>query len=312
MRAGDFGRAWAISDRAIRARNGKRLDHLPRHFQNIWNGAPLEGRVLIRCYHGLGDTLQFARYVPLVQRTVVETTLWVQPSLIDVLRRPLAGVRLLPLHDGTPTVDFDVDIEIMELAHAFRTTLETVPRPLLLDTPRFTPADGAPRVGLVWTSGTWDGGRDLPFALLHEMLQCDVCWILLQQGATPDERHHFHHTPPIDTISTLAEAMRSCDLVITVDTMAAHLAGSLGVPTWTLLRHVADWRWMSGRPDSPWYPTMRLYRQPASSAWPAVLTEVIADLRSKPDFSPNRGHASGTIGNSAKHLLHAEAGDLAD
>lgn len=85
MRSGDFSRAWSISDRAIRARVAHPQAHLPRHFQSIWNGAPLEGRVLIRCDHGLGDTLQFSRYVPLVQRTASATTLWVPPALIEVL-----------------------------------------------------------------------------------------------------------------------------------------------------------------------------------------------------------------------------------
>jgi hypothetical protein len=277
MRSGNFSRAWAISDRTLRAREANTHHHLPRHFQRIWTGAPLEGRVLIRCYHGLGDTLQFSRYVPLVQQTAAVTTLWVQPALIEFLDPVFSGVRLLPLHDGTPSIEYDVDIEIMELAHAFRTTLETIPRPLWHDRRERVRPAGPPRIGLVWTSGNWDPSRNIPFELLHELLQCDVHWILLQEGATATERRHFDCTAPINTISTLAETMRSCDLVITVDTMAAHLAGSLDVATWTLLRDVADWRWMTDRSDSPWYPSMRLYRQRWGD-WRPVLHEVAERL----------------------------------
>ena len=166
----------------------------------------------------------------------------------------------------------------IELPHAFRTTVDTIPPPLLDMAHQRMPGDGRARVGLVWTSGNWDPERNVPFEVLQELLQCDVHWILLQDGATSAERRLFDCTAPIETISTLAEAMRSCDLVITVDTMAAHLAGSLGVPTWTLLRHRADWRWLSDRCDSPWYPTMRLYRQPAHGSWIRVLREVTSDL----------------------------------
>ncbi len=307
MKHGHFARAWSICDRAIRARRGMRQHHLPRHLQNIWNGAPLEGRVLIRCYHGLGDTLQFARYIPLVSQLASETIVWMQPALIDFLRDPLRGARLLPLHDGAPEVDYDVDVEIMELPHAFRTSLDTVPPLLTFDGSGRRDPDDPPRVGIVWTSGDWDIERNVPFPLLDGLLRSRITPVLLEERAAHWQRRRFRWTPPVDTIGALARAMCDCDLVITVDTMAAHLAGALGVPTWTLLRHDADWRWLTGRRDSPWYPSMRLYRQPAPGAWAPVLDEVVTDL-----MVHSRSSTARSSGLSANRTTVIDAGAIAN
>src|SRR5436309_11099702 len=119
MRANDFARAWAINDRDLARRIAENaLKHEgPRHLQHIWRGEPLEGaRVLVRCYHGLGDTLQFIRFAKPLRRVACEVILWVQPELLRLLDDAPGVDRVLPLHDGTPDVDHDVDIEIMELA----------------------------------------------------------------------------------------------------------------------------------------------------------------------------------------------------
>lgn len=281
MRKGRFEEAWAISDRAIRERRGEVRYDWPRHLQNVWNGAQLENaRVLIRCYHGLGDTLQFARYVPLVREIASEVTLWMQPELLDFLRPSLGGVRLLPLHDGAPDVECDVQVELMELPHVFRTTLAAIPAPLGLHVGPYAIDTGpTPVVGLVWKAGGWDRQRSLRLEQLEPLLGITGArFVPLQQSLTPREmrvlpRHRF-----IATVSSLARRIAACDLVIAVDTMAAHLSGSLGVPTWTLLKHDADWRWLRGRRDSPWYSTMRLYRQVAPHAWGPVIAEIVEDL----------------------------------
>jgi hypothetical protein len=133
MRRGDFASAWELSDRILRARAGVPCWHLPRHEQWIWNGDPLGGkRVLVRCYHGLGDTAQFIRYLPALRRITREVYLWVQAELIPLVERVPGVDRILPLHDGTPEIDYDVDVEIMELAHVFRTTLDTIPTTFLI------------------------------------------------------------------------------------------------------------------------------------------------------------------------------------
>ena len=114
MRGGDWAAAWAVSDAVLRARGTPDWTR-PRHLQAVWDGTPLQGRrVLVRCYHGLGDTIQFIRLVP--QVGAAEVTVWAQPALLPLLSTLPALGRLLPLHDGTPEIPFDVDVEVMELA----------------------------------------------------------------------------------------------------------------------------------------------------------------------------------------------------
>src|SRR3954447_16308036 len=123
MRAGDFERAWSITDRDVTAfpLGGDDKHKGPRHQQRIWRGEQLRNRrVLVRCYHGLGDTIQFARFLPPLAERVRELTVWCQPELLPLIER-LDGVdRAIPLHDGAPDTDFEVDIEIMEIPHALR------------------------------------------------------------------------------------------------------------------------------------------------------------------------------------------------
>src|SRR5205809_1886740 len=120
MRRGDFERAWQISDLHLRDRlaDGEPCWNWPRHLQPIWRGTPLAGRrVLVRCYHGLGDTLQFVRFAAPLSRVARHNIFWVQPALLGLVAG-VAGVQeVLPLHDGDPGIDYDVDIEIMELPH---------------------------------------------------------------------------------------------------------------------------------------------------------------------------------------------------
>src|SRR3954464_3188991 len=113
MRRGDFARAWEVSDEVLRGRAGESCDFLPRHFQWVWRGEPLEGkRVVIRCYHGLGDTIQFIRYAPLLRQIAARVTVWAQPALLDLLGTAEGIDELLPLHDGDPGTDYDVDVEV--------------------------------------------------------------------------------------------------------------------------------------------------------------------------------------------------------
>ncbi|MDP9348872.1 MAG: ADP-heptose--LPS heptosyltransferase, partial [Gemmatimonadota bacterium] len=262
--------------------------HRPRHEQWIWDGTPLQGRrVLVRCYHGLGDTLQFVRFVPWVRALAAEVTVWAQPALLPLLRT-LPGVgRLLPLHDGTPGVEYDVDVEVMELAHVFRTTLDTLPAevPYLHVDPSPLPTDGLAagrlRVGLVWRAGDWDERRSLPFPLLAPLAELPGVELhVLQRGpALAEHPEGFGVVSGSDSVLEAARVIRALDVVVTVDSMPAHLAGALGVPTWTLLHADADWRWMEGRADSPWYPTMRLFRQERPGEWEPVIARVAAGLR---------------------------------
>jgi hypothetical protein len=241
MRRGDFAAAWRISDELLRAR--VRRSDIPRHEQSIWDGTPLGGkRVLIRCYHGLGDTIQFARFIPLVERIAASVVVWAQPSLIPLLQTMRTRADFLPLHDGAPEVEYDVDVEIMELAYVFRITPDTIPPPpYLVVEPAERPRGG---IGISWRAGEWDASRSLPIALFD-----NIPFVSLDRD-----------NPDADTPLKTARLMRTLDLVVSVDTMTAHLAGALNVPVWTLLPRNPDWRWMEGRSDSPWYPSMRLFR----------------------------------------------------
>lgn len=279
VRAGEWADAWRVSDRVLAARAGTPSWHLPRHEQWIWDGAPLDGkRVLVRCYHGLGDTLQFIRYAPLLRQIGADATFWVQPALIPLLRTVRGIGTLLPLHDGEPGVEYDADVEIMELSHVFRSTPETLPTdvPYLHVQPAPRARDGRLHVGLVWKAGDWDDRRSLPAELLAPLARVPgVALHVLQRGSGLAERPAAFGTDSgSDDPLAAAAAMRALDLVVTVDSMPAHLAGALGVPVWTLLQAEADWRWMADRDDSPWYPTMRLFRQPRPGAWEPVVARV--------------------------------------
>jgi hypothetical protein len=168
----------------------------------------------------------------------------------------------------------------MELPYVFRTTLSTIPA----DVPylRIQPARiVAPfmRVGIAWRGGSWDDRRSIPFELLQPLFDLPgVSWYSLQLGPAADERHDHLHVPDTRGVVRLARCIRALDLVISIDSMPAHLAGALAVPVWTLLAHDADWRWMVDRRDSPWYPSMRLFRQPSSGDWRCTLEDVAAAL----------------------------------
>jgi hypothetical protein len=287
MRRGEFAAAWAISDAVLRQRQHETCADRPRHEQWIWRGQSLHGRrVLIRCYHGLGDTVQFIRFAPRVKAIAREVIVWAQPELLPLLHTAHGIDRLLPLHDGTPDVDYEVDVESMELAHVFRVTPETLSRDVpYLHAPaalrRSSPSARPDRhVGLVWQSGAWDPRRSVPWAKLEPLLEATgVTWHVLQRGPARAEWPAEHGVlDGSDDIAETARIMRSLDLVVSVDSFPAHLAGALGVPLWLLLSHEADWRWMEGRTDSPWYPTARLFRQPRPGDWPSVIAEVRRQL----------------------------------
>jgi hypothetical protein len=288
MRRGDFAAAWRISDALLAAllSSPRTQDHrvVPRHEQNVWDGTPLSGkRVLVRCYHGLGDTIQFIRYAALLKRVATELIVWVQPSLIPLLRGVEGIDQLLPLHDGAPAVKYDVDVELNELPYVFRTTLESIPADvpyLHVDPAPLLRTSGSIRVGLIWQSGEWDASRSIPFPVLRPLSKLPgIQWHILQRDARDagwDEQFGLLSggDNPLDD----ARVMRALDLVISVDTMTAHLAGALAQNTWTLLPFNADWRWMNDRGDTPWYPTMRLFRQNHQGDWSEVIEAVAREL----------------------------------
>jgi hypothetical protein len=283
MRRGDFEAAWAFSDEVLRARAGVPCWHLPRHVQYVWTGAPLAGkRVLVRCYHGLGDTIQFIRYASLLRAVGSEVTVWAQRSLLPLVRTVRGVDQAIELHDGTLEVAYDEDVELMELPHVFRTTLATVPSevPYLRVEPAPVDRDGTLAVGVAWHGGEWDERRSVPFELLATLADIPgvTLHVLQHRPAAAGWDGRTGIVPPSDRIVDIARLVRALDLVITIDSMPAHLAGALGRRVWTMLPRDADWRWMEGREDSPWYPTMRLFRQERAGDWAPVVARVAAEL----------------------------------
>lgn len=258
-----------------------------------WDGSPLEGaRILVRAEQGLGDTLQFARFLPLVSGLGGRVTFECQPELVRLLARQGLADRVLAR--GEPLGGFDLQAPLLSLPRLLGTTLRNLPNrvPYLAAEPglaaawadRLAGISGL-RVGLVWggnPANRIDGARSLPLELLAPLGRVGgVTWLSLQKGPPADQLR----TPPAGlAIRDLAPALRDfadtaallahLDLVVTVDTAVAHLAGALGRPVWLLLAAVADWRWLRDRTTSPWYPSARLFRQPKPADWRALAEQV--------------------------------------
>lgn len=291
MLLGHFEDAWIESDRVLHHRSsaGITCTDQPLHCRFVWDGSPLDcERLLVRCYHGLGDTLQFIRYVPLLKQRAARVIVQAQPELIPLLQSMREIDELVPLGEVEP--DYDVAIESMELPHAFRTTPATIPAamPYLHVRSARSPLESRRlRVGLVWTAGGWKPERSIPAAELSVLTSAltsvpGVSIFSLQRGLARKDLPTLALAGELgsDEILDTAAAIGSLDLIITVDTMVPHLAGALGKPVWTLLHFHSDWRWMLHRDDSPWYPTMRLFRQPSPGDWNPVISEVRAALES--------------------------------
>jgi hypothetical protein len=280
MRAGDFARAWNISDRdvALIRHAGAGKHEGPRHLQRIWRGEPLEGRrVLVRCYHGLGDTIQFARFLAPLRRLASEVIVWCQPELLSLIETVEGVDGALPLHDGTPDATFDVDIEIMESPQAIRASGEQVrmSRPYLKARPRDSRLESVDRgtlsVGLVWDVGDWDRRRMIPASLLKQLNSPGLQLYSLQRGAAASAASEIGaidiSTPDIES---LADRLLKLDLCICPDTMVAHLSGALGRETWIMLHADCDWRWPISGHQTIWYPTARLFHQQVPGDWHGV------------------------------------------
>jgi hypothetical protein len=280
MLLGLFEKAWQESDRITRI--GDPDPH------RLWDGQQsfTGKRIIIRCLHGLGDAIQFLRYVkPLkvqAEFVAVET-----PRRLMPLAAPLDGVDSVVSWEvpGQHYPDWDLHIEVMQLPYAFRSTLETLPRdvPYFHLPPQATPPLGRkPKIGIVWAASDWDISRSLPLNQLIpllELTQFEFCAVqigekrkelleLPKKLTLQDATHE-----PKDLLEA-AESVCKLDLLISVDTMMAHLAGSLSVPVWLLLNPAANWRWLMGRRDCPWYPSLRIFRRSALQCWSDVVDEL--------------------------------------
>jgi hypothetical protein len=290
LRRNDFQRAWELSDRSLSeyCRSGTTKHAGERHLQRIWRGEDLNNRsVLVRCYHGLGDSIQFIRFVKPLREIAREVIVWCQPELLSLLREVDGVDRVLPLHDGTPDASFEVDIEVMELAHAVRATPQLISRrvPYLGQMARGKSTNLPLSIGIVWQAGDWNPHRSTPAHLFARLLeQPGIRLFSLQQGSG----RALAATIPAEDIAVadlgiLSARILQLDLVITVDTMVAHLAGALGARVWTMLHRECDWRWPETGRETIWYPTMKLFHQRTAGDWGSVMEEIMKELEALQD-----------------------------
>jgi tetratricopeptide (TPR) repeat protein len=268
----------------------------------LWLGQePLSGKtILLHAEQGLGDTLQFCRYVSMVAALGARIVLEVQAPLKPLLES-LHGVGLV-LSRGESLPRFDFHCPLMSLPLAFETTLETIPArvPYIQATPvKLTewmdragpvgPKASRMRLGLAWSGNPKyrvDVKRSIESHLLEPLLTIDADWTSVQKELRDDHVPWLSAHPEIrhfgDDLSDFADTaalVQQMDLVISIDTSVAHLAGAMGKSVWILLPFVPDWRWMLDRNDNPWYPTARLFRQPKRGDWESVIEDVVTALR---------------------------------
>ena len=269
----------------------------PRGFsQPCWDGSPLAGRrILVHGEQGLGDTIQFLRYLPLVAAAGGSVLAECQSASLLPLVQRVPGVGAV-FTMGEPLPPFDLQVPLLSLPYLFGTTLENIPPQLpYLSAPperiaawrtRLAGSDGF-KVGIVW------GGKPVPDPFRSCTLEAlarlggipGVILYSLQLGeaaaqaaAPPAGLELVDLTGEISDFGDTAALVSLLDLVISVDTSVAHLAGALGKPVWVLLPFCPDWRWLLDRDDSPWYPTARLFRQPGIGDWDSVIGQVGHEL----------------------------------
>jgi tetratricopeptide (TPR) repeat protein len=297
LQHGDFARGWPEYEWRWRA-NGV----APRPFREpAWDGSPLGGRtVLLHAEQALGDTIQFIRYAPLVRRRGGGVVVECQPALARLLESCPGIDRVVPR--GSPLPPFDVHAPLLSLPGLLGTTLDTVPAevPYLSAAPDLVAAwrrelgAGAFKVGVAWQgSPTFAGDRLRSVPLRHFAPLARVPGVRLfglQKGPGREQIGPAARLVPLtDLGATLDEGtgafldtaavMRNLDLVVTTDTALAHLAGALGVRAWVALSVGPDWRWLLGREDCPWYPSLRLFRQSRPHDWDEVFERMAVELR---------------------------------
>jgi Flp pilus assembly protein TadD len=270
--------------------------------QPQWRGEAAEGRtLLIHAEQGFGDTMQFCRYAPLAAARGLRVILEVPKPLVRLLHS-LPGVHWVAAQ-GEALPAFDLHCPMLSMPLAFGTTITTIPSTvpyLHADTARVANwrtrlammGEPGPRVGLVWAgnprkqlrgAAALDRRRSIAPDRLAPLFELPGLQFFSLQMEGPEAPKHFPLTDfmgEMRDFTDTAALIANLDLVISVDTSVAHLAAALGKPVWLLDRFDSCWRWLVGRRDSPWYPTLRLYRQPQPGDWDSVVAEVTRDLRS--------------------------------
>jgi Tetratricopeptide repeat len=284
---GDFSRGWAQYEWRWERKEfpSKRPDvnALP------WRGEELRGRsILVFSEQGLGDVIQFVRYLPLLLEREANVTFLTSEKLIRLLRPLTAKIAVISAVKQNAIYDFQC--ALMSLPHQFNTNLSSIPNNVpylaageeLVARWKVRIGEHGFKIGIAWQGNPKapaDRGRSIPLAEFIPLSRVPgVRLISLQKHHGLDQLNRLQSDWNIETLGDdfdngpdafvdTAAVMEVLDLIITSDTSIAHVAGALGRPTWLALKHVPDWRWMLDREDSPWYPTMRLFRQSAREDW---------------------------------------------
>lgn len=276
-----------------------------------WQGDVTDLPVLIHAEYGIGDTIMFARFIKTAKERCAKLIFAAPRPLVALLEQSFRDIRILALDDRWPPFAFHCPL--LSLPLIFGIALDD----LLSPVPYLT-ADGKLaakyrsdfpnaklQIGLSWSgnpSYAKDNQRSIPLALFEPLFRIEgVVWHVLQTDRRDGDEAIIERTPNLvvygglsTTLESTAALISCLDLVISVDTSMAHLTGALGVPVWTLLADAPDWRWMRVRKDSPWYPSMILYRQSKTGSWPELLQQVAGAL--KAELSGNIGQKKGWIG----------------
>ncbi len=296
---GDFANGWPLYEWRWNSQIVKQISNRerPSFIQPAWSGAQgLHGKsILLHSEQGLGDTIQFIRYTKLVAENGGRVIAAVPKPLMNLIQ-DLDGVsEVVDEESRLPLTDFHCPL--LTLPKVFNTTLTTIPTyQAYLHSDSKNVAAWAktlgektqPRVGLVWSGGTGhknDHNRSIALSSLIDYLPDGIEYVSLQKDVRDSDRLTLAKSSKVrtfdDQIADFSDTAALCDLmdlVISVDTSVAHLSGALGRPTWILLPYVPDWRWLLDRDDSPWYPSVKLYRQSADMLWTSVFEKVKADL----------------------------------
>jgi len=287
---GDFERGWPEYEWRLRVGKFKPpyQSQQPR-----WDGSALNGRrILLFAEQGLGDAIQFARFIPEVARRGGKVSVICHRQLQRLFKN-MEHVELCAAFDE-PAPEHDVQFPLLSLGGLFKTDLNNIPAkvPYITADPALSgawkarvPAEGKLKVGLVWAGKLVPLDRSIPVTKLAPLSQFEKFWFCSLQKWEPGQTPSAPQLPITDWTSELndladtAGLLDNLDAVITIDTSVAHLAGAMGKKTWVLLRNACDWRWMLDRKDSPWYPSVRLCRQKRAGEWAEPMEQLVAELK---------------------------------
>lgn len=303
---GNYADGWREYEWRLRCRPFTE-DQLVLRDIRPWQGEKLEGKtLLVRGEQGAGDSFQFVRFLPQLTRQGARVLLDVSPELMELAIT--ADADAIPIDRNAPAPKADFYVNLMSLPFHLGVTIDNLPG----STPYLHASDErvaewkrrielypGPRIGLVWGGAPKhanDRNRSCPLAMLRPLLDLsEFTWFSLQKGPPADQLRDLHLDqivdlgPQLTTYADTAAVLMALDLLIAVDTSVVHLAGALGQPAWVMLPFAPDWRWMLDRGDSPWYPSLRLYRQSALGDWGSIVSRLldsITSARHRPTLAP--------------------------